>query len=87
VTSTPTAPSPPTTSPSGDLNADGSIDSRDYLLIDAAYALTGSPLSPELLAARESQFGDAYVAALIASVPEPSLAFLFPTLIFRRRRI
>jgi hypothetical protein len=56
----------------GDLNADGVINSQDYLLIDSAYAQLGGSLSPAFLAIRESEFGDAYVTTLLASVPEPT---------------
>jgi hypothetical protein len=56
----------------GDFNYDGSVTSADYLLMDAAYGTQTGVLSPELLAEREREFGEAYVAALIAAVPEPS---------------
>jgi hypothetical protein len=73
----------------GDFNNDGVINDRDYLLIDTTFAVA-NPLSPEFLSARAGQFGDAYVASLLASVPEP--AALTPALIgalgaaARRRR-
>jgi hypothetical protein len=60
---------------SGDFNYDGVVDQNDYLLIDRAYLLGQAPgFNPgSLLADRDSQFGDAYVSSLLASVPEPSL--------------
>jgi hypothetical protein len=75
----------------GDFNADGSINAEDYFLIDSAFGQLGNPLSPDFLALRASQFGQSYVAALVASVPEPaSLAaacgLALPALLTRRRR-
>jgi hypothetical protein len=74
----------------GDFNGDGVVNSADYLLIDAQYALQqGGALSPDLLAAREAQFGAGYVAALEAAVPEPAAALVFAgiaTLAATRRR-
>jgi hypothetical protein len=76
----------------GDVNYDGSITTTDYLLMDTAYSKQGTPLSPDFLAMRESQFGPSYVAALTAAVPEPSLlglvplAACLPVLSPRRRR-
>jgi hypothetical protein len=59
----------------GDFNYDGAVNQDDYLLLDRGAALTGgNALSAELLATREARFGSDYVTALIASVPEPSLA-------------
>lgn len=55
----------------GDFNYDGIVDSADYLILDGALKSQGG-LSPDFLAAREAQFGEAYVEALLASVPEPS---------------
>jgi hypothetical protein len=60
----------------GDFNADGTIDAADYLILDQSPA-TQSGLSPTLLAARQAQFGPAYTAALLASVPEPASAAAF----------
>lgn len=71
----------------GDFNGDGVVDEQDYLIIDEAFAANG-PLSPAFLADRQSQFGGDYVAALLASVPEPSsaLAGLGTLVIVRRYR-
>lgn len=58
----------------GDFNYDGIINQQDYLLIDRIFVMSGGgSLSPGFLSLREAEFGDAYVAQLIASVPEPSL--------------
>lgn len=74
----------------GDFNYDGVITAADYLLIDRVYFHQGAPLSPEFLAARESQFGSTYVVELLNSVPEPAgLACLLgamPGILRRRRR-
>lgn len=56
----------------GDFDYSGVIDSADYLLIDTSYGLSGGSLSPDFLAQREAQFGEAYVSQLIAAVPEPA---------------
>jgi hypothetical protein len=73
----------------GDFNIDGQVDAADYALIDQAYLAQGAPEPGVLLALRAAQFGDAYVASLVASVPEPgsvcAIALLAP-LIGRRRR-
>lgn len=73
----------------GDFNKDGTIDARDYLLIDTTYAVT-HPLPAAFLASRAAQFGDAYVASLLASVPEPAAVALLSVgafgLFVRRRR-
>lgn len=72
----------------GDLNADGTVDAADYLQIDTAFALAGNPLSPQFLADRQQEFGDAYVTQLLASVPEPAglgFAAALVTLVGRRR--
>ncbi|HZZ43358.1 MAG TPA: autotransporter-associated beta strand repeat-containing protein [Tepidisphaeraceae bacterium] len=55
----------------GDFNYDGVVNSADYMLADTAFGHLTGVLSPELLAERESQFGDAYVQQLVAAVPEP----------------
>jgi autotransporter-associated beta strand protein len=73
----------------GDLNYDGQVTSADYLLIDRTYLLTHSPApSTAFLAARESQFGAAYVHQLLIAIPEPAgLACLFAAFpLFPRRR-
>ncbi|HZZ43293.1 MAG TPA: glycoside hydrolase family 44 protein [Tepidisphaeraceae bacterium] len=57
----------------GDFNHDGVITSADYLLLDTAYAQSGHSPSQDFLTQRESQFGSAYVTALLASIPEPAL--------------
>jgi hypothetical protein len=56
----------------GDFNGDGVVDAADYTLIDTTFAQHGGAFSPDVLAARQAAFGDAYVASLIASVPEPA---------------
>jgi probable HAF family extracellular repeat protein len=56
----------------GDLDGDGAVGASDYLVIDAAYARQQGALSPDLLATREAEFGEGYVAELAASVPEPT---------------
>lgn len=74
----------------GDFNYDNTVNSADYLLIDRVFAQQSGTLSPELLAQREAQFGTGYVAELLVSVPEPSLAsLLVPALwpLMRRRRV
>ena len=71
----------------GDFNYDNSVTPADYLLIDRVFAQQSGPLSPSFLAMRESQFGDAYVSQLLASVPEPSsLTCLLAGLAFLTRR-
>jgi autotransporter-associated beta strand protein len=75
----------------GDVNYSGSVDSSDYLLIDRAFAKqSGLTLAPEFLAARAAQFGDAYVASLLTSIPEPATLSLITLaglpLASRRRR-
>lgn len=60
----------------GDVNYDGVVDSADFFLTDKAYARNGGVLSPEFLAERDSQFGDAYVSELTAAVPEPAVGGL-----------
>lgn len=56
----------------GDFNGDGVVDAADYFLIDTTFAQNGGTFSPDVLAARGAAFGDAYVANLLAAVPEPS---------------
>jgi autotransporter-associated beta strand protein len=57
----------------GDVNYDGVVNAADFLLIDRTFALwDGTTLSPDFLAGRAAQFGDGYVSALVASVPEPT---------------
>lgn len=73
----------------GDFNHDNTVTTADYLLIDRVFVQQTGVLSPDLLAARESAFGEAYVAALIAAVPEPTgigLAVAAATLLSGRRR-
>ena len=72
----------------GDVNYDGTVDAADYLLTDRSYALNGNPLTPGFLAAREAQFGPAYIAALEHAVPEPSAIALLTvaTVAHMRRR-
>jgi hypothetical protein len=62
----------------GDFNYDGAVDSADLLLVDKSLAVqNGGVLSAAFLAEREAEYGDAYVSALVASVPEPgSLSLL-----------
>lgn len=60
----------------GDFDYSGSITPADYLLIDRVFVQQGGPMSPEFLAVREAQFGPTYVAALVASVPEPGVLAL-----------
>jgi autotransporter-associated beta strand protein len=55
----------------GDFNYDGVVDSGDYLLTDTSFGRIQGVLSPGLLAERQAEFGDAYVAQLVAAVPEP----------------
>jgi hypothetical protein len=70
----------------GDFDYDGQVTAADYLLIDRSFSLqTGVP-SPDLLARREAQFGPAYVAKLIASVPEPASCGLWAVAAFAMRR-
>lgn len=72
----------------GDVNYDGTVDAADYLLTDRSYALNGSRLTPGFLAAREAQFGPAYIAALEHAVPEPSVVALLTmaAVVHMRRR-
>jgi hypothetical protein len=75
----------------GDFNNDAVVNGQDYFLMDKAFALTnGARLSPDFLAQRESQFGQDYVDALVASVPEPTAlaasASLGLAVVARRRR-
>jgi hypothetical protein len=58
----------------GDFNYDGVVDVADYLLADTSYGHQGGTFSPGFLAGRGAEFGDAYVAQLVAAVPEPSVA-------------
>ena len=55
----------------GDFNYDGQVTPADYLLIDRVVLQQSGTLSPSLLADREARFGSAYVADLVAAVPEP----------------
>jgi hypothetical protein len=75
----------------GDFNYDGSVTSADYLLADTAFGQHGGALSPEFLAMRESEFGSAYVAELVAAVPEPTslgiVGIVGAGLLGRRRRV
>lgn len=74
----------------GDVNYDGIINASDYLAMDTSLAHQSGPLSPDFLAAREAEFGPAYIAQLTASVPEPSTISLLglgaAVLTCRRRR-
>lgn len=73
----------------GDVNYDGSVTSADYLLTDTAFGLQTGTLSPDFLAARQAQFGGAYVTQLVAAVPEPASVGLVAAgslLALRRRR-
>ena len=56
----------------GDFDRNGVINQNDYLLLDGAFANLSGGVAPELLAAREAEFGAGYVSSLVASVPEPS---------------
>lgn len=58
----------------GDLNYSGTIDQSDYFLIDTNFLSGGiaHEAMASLLAQREAQFGQAYVASLMAAVPEPT---------------
>lgn len=73
----------------GDFDYSGSITIADYALIDRVFVQQSGALSPELLAEREARFGSDYVATLVASVPEPSLAaagaLALPLLLSSRR--
>jgi hypothetical protein len=60
----------------GDFNGDHAVDSADYFMMDTAFAKSGGGLSPDLLAERQGQFGDAYVGELVAAVPEPGVGAL-----------
>lgn len=75
----------------GDFNYDGSVTSADFLLMDTAFAQHGGALSPEFLAGREAEFGEAYVNSLIAAVPEPTslglVGIMGAGLLARRRRV
>jgi hypothetical protein len=56
-----------------DFNYDGVTDSADLQLMDLSFiALHPGGLSPDLIANRQAEFGDGYVAGLLASVPEPA---------------
>jgi hypothetical protein len=73
----------------GDYNYDGTINLGDYMLIDRSLLLQGTPLSVDLIAQREKQFGVGYVAGLLATVPEPALGCTLsaiPMILTRRRR-
>jgi hypothetical protein len=57
----------------GDFNYDGTTNAADFLMMDTAFAtLHPGGLSPEFLAGRGAEFGEAYVSALAAAVPEPA---------------
>lgn len=76
----------------GDFNYDGAVNVNDLALLDKSLATqNGGSLSPAFLAMREAQYGDAYVTALIASIPEPTtlglvLAAGLPLMARRRQR-
>jgi autotransporter-associated beta strand protein len=74
----------------GDFDYTGTVDAGDYQLIDRVFHQSnGLPLDPTFLAAREAQFGSDYVAALVASVPEPTgltVATIATGLLAGRRR-
>jgi hypothetical protein len=71
--------------PNGDFNRDGTIDPADYLLIDQSLAAQ-SGFSPDLLAARTAQFGPAYAAQLLPTIPEPASLVPLLTLPLATRR-
>lgn len=73
----------------GDFNYDGIINDQDYLLIDRVFIQQGAQLSPEFLSSRQGQFGEAYVSALLTSLPEPSSFCVVSVIfvIFCRRRL
>jgi autotransporter-associated beta strand protein len=75
----------------GDFDYSGTVNSGDYLLMDRAFSFQSGGLSPSFLSMREAQFGADYVAALAASVPEPSaMAGIFTAGVAaagRRRRV
>ncbi|HZZ45148.1 MAG TPA: dockerin type I repeat-containing protein [Tepidisphaeraceae bacterium] len=78
----------------GDFNYDGIVNAADYAILDRSFALQSGTLSPDFLAMRESQFGNAYVQSLLTSLPEPSLLFstlatifIYPRRIATYRRI
>ena len=61
----------------GDFNYDGTVNAGDYLLIDRSLVVqSGYGPSASLLAEREAEFGPGYVAALVASIPEPGMAIV-----------
>ncbi|HZZ45085.1 MAG TPA: dockerin type I domain-containing protein [Tepidisphaeraceae bacterium] len=73
----------------GDFNHDGTVDAADYMIIDTAYAQSLGHAPADLLAERDAQFGDGYVSALVAAVPEPTtlgLAGLAGAMTLARRR-
>lgn len=56
----------------GDFNGDNVVNTQDHVILDAAYvAQNGGTPSPAFLADRAQEFGPAYVAELVALVPEP----------------
>jgi hypothetical protein len=73
----------------GDFNYDGIVNSADYLLIDRLFLQQGGVLGPDTLGTRSAQFGDGYIRALLATVPEPSALVLILTAnvaVLHRRR-
>jgi GH43 family beta-xylosidase len=56
----------------GDFDYNGTVNAADYFLIDTVFGVQNGSLTPEFLAGRQAQFGDAYVATLVATVPEPA---------------
>jgi probable HAF family extracellular repeat protein len=74
----------------GDFDHDGQLTTADYLLIDRTYGGQVGGLSVNFIALREAQFGEGYVAALTAPLPEPGGAMLLACAAFlggRRRRL
>jgi autotransporter-associated beta strand protein len=58
----------------GDVNYDGVVTVADYFAMDTVFGTVGVAHEVAgLFAQREAQFGEGYVAALTAAVPEPGL--------------